>query len=659
MSSLHFLRNIKYISKGLLLILAIAALILFSDRHNRLKKNKIVSVSSFSSLKDLKPEKGKTYHIGIAYFAPEESFDNLLKGFIEGLRQLGFVKDSNLLVNMSHANADISGISAMLQNLDNQNLDLIISTSTPVVQASIKAVKKTPVVFTYCYDPVAAGVGENFTNHQPNITGVGSFPPVEETIDFFLKIKPGIKKIGTLYNSSEANSTKAIEIGRALMKLKGIHLEEITVTNTNEVHQASQVLASKDIEAVWITGDNTATQSFDAIISNSDKAGLPVVVNDQELVDKGAMAAVGIGWYNTGFHSAPVAARVLCGAHTKAIPLENYVKKDLVLNKSKAQALGISIPVELMRLAEYGVTEIKSTKKLKFILAQYSDTPISELTKDGILLGFKELGLVRGKDFDITIQNGQGDIGTINNIISNIASGNYDIVFVTSTPTLQAAASKIKTTPVIFSCVADPVKAGAGKSFEVHQSNITGISTLGDYNGGLNCFVKIMPGLKSVGTIFTPGEANSVSNLQIFTNFAKKKNIEVIGVPVNSPNEVPDAALVLVTKKIDAVCQIIDNLTSASFGTIARAAEKKHLPVFGFVSEQAALGAIATVSRDYIQSGKDAVRVAARILNGEKPEDIPFAYVRKSEIVINKKAARYYKVSIPESVEKSASSIIN
>ncbi|MHC1708139.1 MAG: ABC transporter substrate-binding protein [Bacteroidales bacterium] len=654
----QFLRNIKYVFKGLLLILLIGLLILYSDRHNRRRKPAFNFGSSISQTEKTKPEKGKIYKIGIAYFAPEEGFDNLMRGFFEGMRQLGFVKDSNLQVVMSHANAEFSNLTTMLQNLDNQDLDLIVPTSTPVIQASLKSVRNKPMVFTYCYDPIGAGVGTSYTEHLPNITGVGSFPPVEETIDFILQVKTGIKKIGTLYNSSEANSRKAISVGREILKKKGIQLEEITVTNTNEVHQASQVLASKKIEAVWITGDNTAIQSFDAIIANTDKAGLPVIVNDQEMVDKGAIAAVGIGWYSTGFHSAEMVARVLCGAETKSIPIENFAEKDLVINHHKVKALGVKVPDKLYRLAEYGVSEIKTSKKLQFILAQYSDAPISEFTRDGILLGFKEMGLVKGKDFELVIQNAQGDIGTVNNIISNAANGNYDIIFVTSTPTLQVAAKKIKNTPLVFTLVADPIKAGAGKSFEVHQPNITGISTLGDFKGGLICFKKIMPGMKTVGTIFTPGEVNSVNNLEVFKNYARQMNIEVIAVPVTSPNDIPDAALSLVSKPIDAVCQILDNLTSASFGTIAKAAHNKHMPVFGFVSEQADHGAIATVSRDYIQSGKDAVGLAARIINGEKPADIPFSYVSKSEIVINKKAARYYQVTIPKEVEKSAVRII-
>ena len=82
--------------------------------------------------------------------------------------------------------------------------------STPVLTAAIKAVKKKPVVFTYVYDPIAAGAGKTPTDHLPNITGTGSFPPVDDTLVVIRELLPKVQAVGTLYNSSEANSRKVI-----------------------------------------------------------------------------------------------------------------------------------------------------------------------------------------------------------------------------------------------------------------------------------------------------------------------------------------------------------------------------------------------------------------------------------------------------------------
>lgn len=657
--------------KGIVLIFMIAALLIFSDWRNR------TALKSKGSLRQkatgTTAEIGRSYSIGIAYFAPEESFDNLLTGLFYGLADLGFVKDSNLNVILSHANGEISNIPSVLQNLDNQPIDLLIVTSTPCLTAALTIVKNKPIVFTYVYDPIAAGAGTNYNEHRPNVTGVGSFPPIEKTIELITTLIPGIRSAGTIYNSSEANSRKAVSVGRELFAQKNIALEEITVVNTNEVLQAIQVLVTKDIQVLWITGDNTAIQALDGIIKTADKSKIPVIINDYEYVSHGALAAAGIGWYGTGYHSAGVVAKVLNGANVDTIPLENYVEEQIVINFEKAKILGILIPKELKKVSmasdKLDMASGKNDRnsfmrkrnrdhKFRFVIVQYNDAPISELTLQGLIYGLEESGLLEGKDFDLQIKNAQGDITTLNSIINQVASDKYDIVFITSTPTLQCAIKKIKDQDIVFTTVADPITAGAGKSFSQHLPNVTGISTMGDYEGMAKLLKTLLPSAHRIGTLYSPGEANSVNNLETFRKYTKQEGLEVIATPVNSSSEITDAALSMCSQRIDVICQIIDNLTSASFPGINRVARKTKIPLFGFVSEQVEDGAILAVSRDYIQAGKDAARLALRILQGEQASNLPFEFVSKTNLIINLEAADYYGISIPDAVISKADKII-
>ncbi len=83
----------------------------------------------------------------------------------------------------SHAQGEISNIPPILLDFANRDLDLITPMTTPVLTAAATVVKQRPVVFTYVYDPIVAGVGKTATDHLPNFTGVGSFPPIGDTVD--------------------------------------------------------------------------------------------------------------------------------------------------------------------------------------------------------------------------------------------------------------------------------------------------------------------------------------------------------------------------------------------------------------------------------------------------------------------------------------------
>lgn len=283
-------------------------------------------------------------------------------------------------------------------------------------------------------------------------------------------------------------------------------------------------------------------------------------------------------------------------------------------------------------------------------LVMYNDSPLSELSRQGIEEGLTALGWETEKDYRLGIHNAQGDISTLNLIIDGLINDKPDLVFVVSTPSLQAVVRKIREIPVVFTSVADPVKAGAGKSFEDHLPNVTGISTLGDYRGMAEIIRNILPEVQKVATLFSPGEANSVNNLSEFRKYTEKAGIELLAIPVNATTEVADATLSMVSAKPGVVCQIIDNLTASSFSNIVRVCDEKEIPVFGFVSEQAEKGAVLVLSRDYVQAGKDAVRMADRIFRGESADDIPFEFVSRTAIILNKSAATRYQITLPDTL---------
>jgi len=298
-----------------------------------------------------RPPAGRTFKIGVVYFGPDPGTDNCLQGLMDGLRELGFEEGRNLQLRKDHAQGEIANIAPIMQNDDRMGLDLVLPMSTPCLTGALSTMRNTPIVFTYVYDPIAAGAGASFTDHLPNVTGVGSFPPIGETIDVLEQIVPGLQVVGTLYNNSEANSRKVVGVGRDLLRKRGIRLEEVTVTGTSEVFPAAQALAQRHVQAIWIAGDNTAIQAFEGIVKAANAARLPLVINDTDMVNRGALAAIGIGFYQSGHAAARKVAQVLLGQNPKEIPIENVAVKQVVLNDAVARQLGVSFPADLRREA--------------------------------------------------------------------------------------------------------------------------------------------------------------------------------------------------------------------------------------------------------------------------------------------------------------------
>jgi len=294
----------------------------------------------------------------------------------------------------------------------------------------------------------------------------------------------------------------------------------------------------------------------------------------------------------------------------------------------------------------------KPAAGIRIDLIQYNDSPLSELSRKGIEDGLASTGMIEGKDFSLKVYNAQGDISTLNMLFDSAVNDRPQLIFVTSTPTLQVAVKKIRDIPVVFTVVADPVLAGAGDSFTSHRPNITGISTLSDVGGMMSLLKSVVPDIKRIGTIYTPAEINSVRNMEDLKKHAAEIGIELITVPVTSSTEVMNAAMSLCEKRPEIVCQVVDNLTSGSISGVVKVCRDQKIPIFGFVSDQAEKGAVAVVSRDYHQAGVDAAALAKKILDGKSPAEIPFEYVSKTNILINTVAAQRYNITIPAEVLK-------
>jgi len=282
------------------------------------------------------PPAGRLYKVGIAYFGPDPGVDVGMQGLLDGLRALGFVEGKNLQLMKAHAQGEMGNIPSMLQNYANQDLDLIVPMTTPLLTGAIGLVKKKPVVFTVVYDPIDAGAGPTREEHVPNITGVGSFPPIPDTVQLIRDLVPGVRRVGTVYNNSEANSRKVVTVARDEFRRQGITLEEVAITNTSEVFQGAQVLTARNIQALRITGDNTVLQAFEGVVKVAGDSRLPLISHDPEFTDRGALARAGLGFYQSGHAAAALAARVLLGEDPRHNPIEEVAVKKLVLNKQVA-----------------------------------------------------------------------------------------------------------------------------------------------------------------------------------------------------------------------------------------------------------------------------------------------------------------------------------
>ena len=200
--------------------------------------------------------------------------------------------------------------------------------------------------------------------------------------------------------------------------------------------------------------------------------------------------------------------------------------------------------------------------------------------------------------------------------------------------------------------------AGAGRSDENHLPNVTGVYLGGGYEDLLAIIRESFPSVRTLGTLFVPSEVNSVFHKDQLAAAARKVGLEVVAVAASTSAEVPDAALSLCSRQIDALCQIPGNLTASSFPSISQAARRARLPIFAFQSSQVRTGAAVVLARDYRDGGREAGLMAAKVMRGANPATIPFQLVSRTKLIVNREAARDFGLRLPATLIKRADEVI-
>ncbi len=289
---------------------------------------------------------------------------------------------------------------------------------------------------------------------------------------------------------------------------------------------------------------------------------------------------------------------------------------------------------------------------------EYVNLTDVEDAEKGVLDAIREAGLVEGRDYEVRVTNAQGDIATLNGLVDAAVTDRADLIVTLSTPTLQTALRRAQSLPIVFTFLADPVAAGAGRSDSDHLANVTGSCAQGDVDGMVALIRRLMPKAKRVGAMFCPAEINSVINHDLLAAAIKKANLEVVSMGVNTSSEVGDTALALCDKQIEVFCLPTANMTAAAFPSIVQATNRARIPVFVFLSGLLEQGATAVVARDYYDMGHAAGGLAVRVMRGEKPGSIPFHRMTESRLLLNRGAAKQCGVSLPEDVVKEAVRVI-
>jgi ABC-type uncharacterized transport system substrate-binding protein len=676
------LKSLRRLSLGLALILAASAVLLLTDRPR--PRAEADSVGMGTGPGPAAPPRIRS--VALFQHISQPAIEEGARGVLAGLAASGYRDGSTIRLRRFNAEGDAATSNTIARELVGGDYSLIVTLSTPSLQAVAGANRdaKRPHVFGMVSDPVAAGVGiarDDPRKHPPYMVGLGTMQPVAEAFRMARLFNPKLARVGVAWNPSEANSEACTRVARATCRELGIDLLEANVENSAAVREAIASVIGRGVEALWIGGDITVLSSLESVIGPARTAGIPVFSNIPGCAAKGILFDLGADYYQVGGKVGQLASAVLGGESPAGMPILYEVPPEFWINRVVLETLqgGWQVsaaleaqadviveatgPVRRRPRVEPAAVAVAAaaptpSRRWKLGLVTYTDSSVVDDCYAGIRVGLKEAGLAEGRNFTISYQSAQNDIATLNSICDELDSNDSDLVISLTTMALQGALRKIDQKPLIFALVLDPIAAGAGRSNTDHRPRMSGVYLDFPYTEVVATIREVLPRARRVGTLFTPGEVNSVVARRRFEEALRPAGLTLISLPVNAPTEVSDAALNVCQSGVDVLFQISDAQTTASFPAIVRACETTRVPLFSFAPGLVKIGAILAVGSDFTENGREAGLLLAEVLRGKDPGAIPFRASPKARRSVNLDTARHYGIEIPADWLRKADEVL-
>ena len=249
----------------------------------------------------------KRITIGYVQITQDPVLDAAKAGVFRALADSGFVGGKNIKVLDNNAQGDLSMINTILQSLISQNVDLIITNSTPCMVAAAQTVRSAPVVFTVAFGPGQVGM----KSVPENLYGVYDPLKAAEFVDLMMECIPKLSRVGIPYNNAEPNAEYSVKVLSREFARRGITLITASVTSSNDILQSAQYLAGQKIDALVAAADNTVYMALPVLAKLASEQKIPLFVTDPMQTEKGAAIGLGVNYDHWGYMAGLKAVEIL------------------------------------------------------------------------------------------------------------------------------------------------------------------------------------------------------------------------------------------------------------------------------------------------------------------------------------------------------------
>jgi putative ABC transport system substrate-binding protein len=273
--------------------------------------------------------------------------------FIQGLKATGFLEGENISIQWRWAEGQYNRLSSQAAELVDRNIVVIVAFDVPAALAAKAATKTIPIVFRSGTDPVKVGLVENLDRPNSNLTGVSVFFALgPKHVELLHELLPSVNTIALLGNRNNPNFQSVVPEIRAATDALKQRLDVLTASTENELEADFATMVRNGVGALIVVPDPFFIGRREQLVQLAARHAIPAIYPSRVFVDLGGLMSYGSSVLDLSQQVGIYVGKILKGAKTSDLPIQQSTKVELAVNLKTAKVLGLTVPPELLARAD-------------------------------------------------------------------------------------------------------------------------------------------------------------------------------------------------------------------------------------------------------------------------------------------------------------------
>ena len=296
----------------------------------------------------------KVPRIGYLNAVPPSTFSDRIAALRQGLRELGYVEEKNIVIETRYAEGKLDRLPALANELIRLKVDVIVTSGPLPTRVMKEATSTIPIVMAQDTDPVGSGFVASLARPGSNITGLAALSPEMSGKQWELlkQIVPRLSRVAVIGNSTIPGDAQALRETVLAAGSFDVYLRYLDVFDPKDIETAFQAAAKGRADALLVLGNPVLNAHRKQIAALAAKHRLPATYARPEFIDAGGLIYYGTNYNDLFRRAATYVDKILKGAKPADLPVEQPTKFELLINLKAAKQIGLTIPPSVLARAD-------------------------------------------------------------------------------------------------------------------------------------------------------------------------------------------------------------------------------------------------------------------------------------------------------------------